>query len=192
MLRSLSSSLTASLRTRPTCSSISLLSSRAYSAAPGTAATVHPLVASLRAALKASMLARTPARTNVIKSLLADIQTASHQGGSPPSPLKTLSVAISKRLDAAQTFRSSTPPRADLAEQYESEAEVLREFVPQKAEGMGKDKLEELVREVLKANELKKAVGKDVGRIISLVREQTGDRAEGKDIAEAVRRVELP
>ncbi|GAA5820592.1 hypothetical protein JCM11251_003066 [Rhodosporidiobolus azoricus] len=194
-LRSLSSSLNLTSRTRPTSASSPasrLLArvSRAYATAPGGA--VHPLITSLRAALKASMLARTPARTSVIKSILADIQTASHTGGSPPSPLKTLSIAVSRRLEAAQTFRSSTPPRTDLAEQYEGEAKVLREFAPKKAEQMGKDKLDELVKEVLVNNGLKKAVGKDVGRIISLVREQTGERAEAKEVAEAVRRIELP
>ncbi|GAA6044163.1 hypothetical protein JCM8097_003729 [Rhodosporidiobolus ruineniae] len=163
---------------------------RAYSTAP--APSTHPIVAQLRTALKASMLARTPKRTNVIKSIIADIQTAAHSAGSSPSPLKTLATAISKRQEAAVTFRSSTPPRTDLAEQYEEEATVLKEFLPKKAEPMKPEQLEALVIEVLKANEIKKAVGKDVGRIISLVSEQTGDRAEKKDIAEAVRRIELP
>ncbi|GAA5872059.1 hypothetical protein JCM8547_003086 [Rhodosporidiobolus lusitaniae] len=161
---------------------------RSYATSPS----VHPVVASLRAAMKASMLARTPARTTTLKSVLADIQTNQHLAGSAPSPLKTLATAISKRKEAAQTFRSSTPPRTDLAEQYEEEAAILAEFVPKKAEGMTKEALEKIVEEVLRANDLKKAVGKDLGRIISLVREQTGDRAEGKDVSDAVRRVELP
>ncbi|GAA6001568.1 uncharacterized protein JCM10292_006317 [Rhodotorula paludigena] len=158
-----------------------------------TATTVHPLVATLRGALKQSMLARTTERTSVIKSILADIQTAQHAAGNAPTPLKSLATAISRRVDAAQTFRSSTPPRADLAEQYEREAAILREFVPQKsADALSKEQIEKLVKEVLVANELKKAVGKDTGRIIALVREQTGDRAEAKDIAAAVKSIELP
>ncbi|BGP40507.1 hypothetical protein JCM10450v2_004491 [Rhodotorula kratochvilovae] len=166
------------------------LLSRSYATAPPS--TAHPVVASLRTALKQSMLARTTERTGVIKSVLADIQTASHSAGSAPSPFKTLASAISKRVDAAQTFRSSTPPRHDLGDQYEREAEMLREFLPQKAAQMSKEQLEKVVREVLAANEIKKAVGKDMGRIISLVREQTGDRAEAKDVADAVKRIELP
>ncbi|GAA5967869.1 hypothetical protein JCM11641_005791 [Rhodosporidiobolus odoratus] len=154
--------------------------------------TVHPLVASLRTALKASMLARTPAKTQVIKSILADIQTASHSAGSSPSPLKTLNSAITKRLDAAQTFRSATPPRTDLAEQYEQEAEQLKEFMPKKAAALTKEQLEKVVEEVLRENDIKRAVGKDLGRIISLVRERVGERAEGKDVSDAVRSFELP
>lgn len=108
------------------------------------------------------------------QSILADIQTAQHAAGNAPTPLKSLATAISRRVDAAQTFRSSTPPRADLAEQYEREAAILREFVPQKsADALSKDQIEKLVKEVLVANELKKAVGKDTGRIIACVRVHT-------------------
>ncbi|GAA5925943.1 uncharacterized protein JCM15063_005167 [Sporobolomyces koalae] len=164
-----------------------LLFARAYSTAQTP--TAHPLTAQLRAALKASMLARTPARTGVIKSILADLQTASHLGGSPPSPYKTLAASISKRLDAAQTFRSSTPPRSDLADQYESEVEILREFAPKKPAPMSKEQLDEVVREVMQLCELTKVEGKDTGRVIKLVRERVGERAEGKDISEAVKRI---
>ncbi|BGO91785.1 hypothetical protein NBRC10512_006267 [Rhodotorula toruloides] len=164
------------------------LTGRLYSTAPPP----HPLVASLRAALKQSMLARTPDRTAVIKSILADIQTAAHGASTAPSPLKTLASAITKRLDAAQTFRSSTPPRTDLAEQYEKEVEVLREFVPSKGAQLSREELDKVVKELFEENEIKKAVGKDVGRIISLVKERVGERAESKDVAEAVRTMELP
>lgn len=96
---------------------------------------------------------------------------------------------------------------------------MLREFMPQKPAQLSTEQLDKVVKEVLKANDLKKAEGKNVGRIIScvawclsccssglrvslrkltprrarrLVREQTGDRAEAKDVAEAVRRIQLP
>lgn len=126
------------------------------------------------------------------QSILAEIQTAAHSAGSSPSPLKTLASAISKRIDAAQTFRSSTPPRSDLAEQYEKEAEVLREFVPKKGEAMSSEELKKVVTQVLHDNGIQKAVGKDIGRIISLTMERTGDRAEAKDVAAMVRSTELP
>ncbi|GAA6063184.1 hypothetical protein JCM10212_006850 [Sporobolomyces blumeae] len=159
---------------------------RAYSTAQSP--TVHPLTAQLRAALKQSMLARTPARTGVIKSALADLQTASHAGGSPPSPYKTLAQSISRRLDAAETFRQSTPPRTDLADQYEAEVDILREFSPAKPTPLSKDQLDEIVREVANMCGLDKVEGKDTGRVIALVRERAGDRAEGKDVADAVKR----
>jgi len=123
------------------------------------------------------------------RSILADLQTASHTGGSPPSPYKTLAISISKRLDAAQTFRSSNPPRIDLADQYEGEVEILKEFAPKKPEAMSKEQLEVVVREVMKMCELEKVEGKDTGRVIKLVRERVDDRAEGKDISEAVKRL---
>lgn len=123
------------------------------------------------------------------QSILADIQTSQHLAGSAPSPLKTLTLAISRRKEAASQFRQSD--RTDLAEQYEQEIEVLNEFMPQRAEQLSPEKLKAVVEETLRANEITKAVGKDVGRIISLVRERVGDQADGKDIAEAVRKTEL-
>jgi len=183
-----------------------ILAQRCYSTSPST--TAHPLQTQLRSALKSSMLARTQSRTGVIKyntlslskhcsaransfnrSLLADLQTASHTGGSPPSPYKTLALSISRRLDAAQTFRSSSPPRTDLADQYEGEVEILKEFAPKKPEAMSKQQLESVVREVIDMCELKRVEGKDTGRVIKLVRERVGDRAEGKDISEAVKQL---
>ncbi|GAA6023970.1 hypothetical protein JCM11491_003220 [Sporobolomyces phaffii] len=160
---------------------------RAYSTA--TTTTAHPLTSQLRAALKASMLARTPQRTGVIKSILADLQTASHLGGSPPSPYKTLAASISKRLDAAETFRRSNPPRTDLADQYEAECEILKEFAPKRPAPLSRDQLDECVREVLALCGLTEVVGKDTGRVIKLVRERVGERAEGKDISDAVKRL---
>jgi len=48
--------------------------------------------------------------------------------------------------------------------------------------------LESVVREVIDMCELKRVEGKDTGRVIKLVRERVGDRAEGKDISQAVKR----
>jgi len=166
-----------------------LLARRAYATDA-----LHPVTASLRAALKQSMLARTTVRTGVIKvrlspphrraqvarasaltlppraqSVLADLQNASHSAGSAPSPIKTLQLAISRRTDAAQTFRSANPPRTDLADQYDDEAAMLAEFMPKKPAAMSKDQLDKLVKETLESNGIKKATGKDVGRIISCV-----------------------
>jgi uncharacterized protein YqeY len=54
---------------------------------------------------------------------------------------------------------------------------------------MSKEQLDECVREVLKMCELTTVQGKDTGRVIKLVRERVGERAEGKDISEAVKRI---
>lgn len=76
-----------------------------------------------------------------------------------------------------------------MADQYEGEVEILKEFAPKKPEAMSKDQLEVVVREVMKMCELEKVEGKDTGRVIKLVRERVEDRAEGKSISEAVKRL---
>ena len=64
----------------------------------------------------------------------------------------------------------------------------MKEFAPKKPEAMNKEQLESVVREVIDMCELKRVEGKDTGRVIKLVRERVGDRAEGKDISQAVKR----
>jgi uncharacterized protein YqeY len=68
---------------------------------------------------------------------------------------------------------------------------VLREFVPSKGAQLSREELDKVVKELFEENEIKKAIGKDVGRLISLVKERVGERAEAKDVAEAVRTMEL-
>lgn len=46
---------------------------------------------------------------------------------------------------------------------------MLAEFMPKKPAAMSKDQLDKLVKETLESNGIKKATGKDVGRIISCV-----------------------
>lgn len=125
---------------------------------------------------------------NAHSSSFADLQTASHTA-SPPSPVKTLAKSISSRLDAAETFLSSTPPRADLAEQYQKEAAILKTFVEEK-ETMASDALDALVKTVLGELGLEKGVdGKSVGQVIKQVVEKAAGKAGGKEVSEAVRRV---
>lgn len=68
---------------------------------------------------------------------------------------------------------------------------MLREFVPSKGAQLSREELDKVVKELFEENEIKKAIGKDVGRLISLVKERVGERAEAKDVAEAVRTMEL-
>ena len=180
---------------------------RAYST-PAASAAPPALDSLLRTSLKTFMKARDSFRTTVIKvcsfspqasarssrpqSLLSDLAYAAHNP-SPPSPSKSLAKAIAARQDAAATFLSSSPPRADLAEQYEREVVILREFVSEDAAkgGMGKEELERVVRGVLE--EMKavlvegKGAGKEVGQVIKKVVEKVAGAAGGKEIAEAVR-----
>ncbi|KAL8278189.1 hypothetical protein RQP46_009362 [Phenoliferia psychrophenolica] len=158
---------------------------RTYATAPSS------LDASLRTALKGSMKARDAFRSGVLRSALADLQTASHTGSAPAAPSKTLSRSISSRLDAATTFDTSNPPRPDLAEQYRSEASILSEFVEPEAAGMDASELDALVKGVMSELGLVE-VGKDMGRVIKAVVAKSEGKAAGKDVSEAVKRFGKP
>ncbi|ORY89314.1 Yqey-like protein-domain-containing protein [Leucosporidium creatinivorum] len=153
-----------------------------------TAAAPDPLVVSLRAALKEHMKARAGDKVSVIKSVLSDIQNLQHTA-SPPPPSKILNKAITARLDAASTFSSATPPRADLAEQYRAEAAVLQAFVPEKAAGMGAEELAEAVQKVVKELGLEKVTGKEMGKVVKAVLEAVAGKAGGKEVSEAVKKL---
>lgn len=154
---------------------------RSYSTAPNS------LELTLRTALKASMKARTPFRTTVIKSILADLQTATHLVGAAPAESKTLARAIAARLDASAIFRSASPPREDLAAGNEQEVEILREFAVPEPAGMPVEELDAIVQATLKEMGLSEP-GKQMGAIMKAVLLKVGDQADGKTISEAVRR----
>lgn len=97
-------------------------------------------------------------------------------------------MSISKRIDAAETFRTSTPPRQDLSDQYLEEVEILKEFAPKRPEPLSALQLDEVVSEVVTMCQLETVEGKDTGRVIKLVLERVGDRSDGKDVAAAVKR----
>lgn len=92
-------------------------------------------------------------------------------------------------MDAATTFDSSNPPRADIAEQYRKEAEILAEFVEPEPEGMELEKLDAAVESVLLDLGLVTVGPKDTGRIIKAVMEKVQGQASGKEISDAVKRV---
>lgn len=81
------------------------------------------------------MRAKKSARAGVIRSLLSDYQYAQKNAqiaGKDPEAVDLLSVvqkALVRRQDAAAQFRAGD--RVDLAEQEESEATVIQEFLPQ-------------------------------------------------------------
>lgn len=125
------------------------------------------------------------------QSVLADLQNASHTS-SPPLPSKVLSRSISARLDGAAQFLNASPPRTDLADQYQAEVKILSEFLAPEPAGMDVVELDVLVAAVLAelgVDSTKKIDGKDVGRVIKTVTERGQGRAPGKLVAEAVRRI---
>lgn len=66
---------------------------------------------------------------------------------------------------------------------------MLEELLPRRGTSMSEDELGQVVGQIVESTQGAKEEGmKALGRIIKAVREQVGDRAEGKEIADAVRK----
>lgn len=123
-----------------------------------------------------------------MQSALADIQNAQHLA-SPPAPIKTLRQAISRRVEASAASKAASPPRDDLAAQYDAEAKVLEEFLPSRDSIIGESELAAVIEKAIGSMEgIKEEGQKAMGRVVKRVREEVGDRADGKEIAAAVKR----
>ncbi|KAH9817564.1 hypothetical protein DFH28DRAFT_1124218 [Melampsora americana] len=147
------------------------------------------LIPELRNALKQAMKDRNLVQRDVLKSVLGDIQTSQHLANAP-SPIKTLKLAITKRFEAAKASKEANPPRLEMEELYTSEAIILQRFLPPELVDMSSEELISTVKEVV--NQLKIPVedrSKSIGRVVKSVKEITGERADGKEIAKVVKEV---
>ncbi|KAI9105644.1 Yqey-like protein-domain-containing protein [Phlyctochytrium arcticum] len=137
------------------------------------------LLARLKNDLKSSMRAKTPTRTQVIKSLLSEI-TYSQKSAGPTSTLSTLiQRSIQKRTDAASAYTQAG--RTDLAASELDEAKVLGEYLP---EQLTEAQIEELVKGVV--SEVGASGVKDLGKVMKTLGERVDDGAVAKKVLSGI------
>ncbi|KAK4054524.1 hypothetical protein OIV83_001018 [Microbotryomycetes sp. JL201] len=141
----------------------------------------------LRDALKVNMRARNTFAVQTIKSVLSDLQNQLKLPN-PPSELKVLTRSITQRKDAAKVFMTASPPRQDLAEQNDKEAQFLEGFVPPKPEGLAEAELDQLVMLAVGETGVQEVNNKTMGQIIKAVMAKAAGRTDGASVAAAVRR----
>jgi uncharacterized protein len=140
---------------------------RHYSAAIGTdtGQTTNPaLLTRLKESLKLEMRARNKLTVNVIKSCLADIQTAEKSGLYTHKQLpvaQIMQTSIKKRRESAEAYRDGG--RDDLAKAEEAEVQILGGFLPTQ---MTKAEIGLVVEQAIKELEGKKV---DVGSVMKIV-----------------------
>lgn len=123
-------------------------------------------------------------RRETLRFLRADIKNAEIERGRPLTDEEIIEVIrrqIKLRRDAIEQFAQGG--RQDLVEREQAQIAVLQEYLPPQ---LSDEELLYLAREV--ARELGASGPRDMGRLMPILRERVGARAEGRAIAEAARR----
>lgn len=159
------------------------------------------LIVSLRADLKNSMKIKDVTQRDVIKSLLGDLQNSEHNKNRQ-SHEKVLNSAIRKRQEAAKIALESSPPRPELNQQNLQEVEILKKYLSffsssyHHTQNWDEETLLKTVHECAQQHlglSVEDATLEErrnsLGRLIKSVKGKVDSAVDGKDVANAVRKV---
>lgn len=117
-----------------------------------------------------------------IKKELIEANTASADDVSAEAELKILQKMVKQRKDAAAIFVEQG--REDLAEKEVAEAEVIAKFLPEQITGAELEKLVAVIVEKSGASSMK-----DMGKVMGIASKELGGKADGKEIADVVKKL---
>lgn len=132
----------------------------------------------LRSDMTAAMKAGEKARVGALRLVLSELQKAAKEGGD--DELAVLRRERKRRLDAAAQFRDGGRP--ELAEQEESEAELIGGYLPAE---LSDDELDGLIAAAIA--ETGASSPRDMGQVMKAVMAASGGRADGKRASARVR-----
>ena len=136
--------------------------------------------------LKAALKGKNAIKASVIRMLKADINNTAIKlkkaSLSDEEVLKVIQRHIKQHNDSIEQFKNGN--RMDLVEKEEKELEILKTYVP---EQISDEKLEALVKDAIKETEA--TTRKDMGKVIKVVIEKAGGRADGKRVSQAVQKL---
>jgi len=136
--------------------------------------------------IKKAMLAKdkdTLRALRAIKSmiLLAETESGAKEALNEADELRLLTKAVKQRKESAETYH--TQGRVDLAEVEEAEVEVISRYLPQM---MTEAELEQAVSKIIAESG---ASGmKDMGKVMGVASQALAGKAEGKAIADMVKK----
>jgi uncharacterized protein len=132
----------------------------------------------VRTDMTSAMKAGEKERVGALRLVLSELQKAAKDGGD--DELSVLRRERKRRLEAATQFRDGGRP--ELADQEESEARIIEGYLPAE---IGDDELEAIVAGAVA--ETGASDVKDMGRVMKVVMEKAGGRADGKRASALVR-----
>ena len=136
------------------------------------------LTEQVRTDINTAMKAGERGRAGALRLVLSELQKAAKEGTA--DELAVLRRERKRRLEAAEQFR--TAGRAELAEQEETEANLIEAYLPAE---LGDDELQTLVSEAIAQTGASDP--KDMGQVMKVVMGRAGGRADGKRVSARVR-----
>jgi uncharacterized protein YqeY len=133
--------------------------------------------------LKAAMRESDTTRRDVLRFLRSEVHNLEIERGRPLSDQEIIEVIrrqIKQRREAIEQFARGG--RQDLVAAEESQIHVLQQYLPSQ---MTYSEVLEIARDVV--GELGAAGPKDMGKVMPMLRERIGARAEGSLVAKAAR-----
>jgi uncharacterized protein len=132
----------------------------------------------VRADMTSAMKAAEKERAGALRLVLSELQKAAKDGGT--DELAVLRRERKRRLEAAEQFRDGGRP--ELADQEESEAELIGHYLPAELDDAA---LDALVTEAIAQTGASEQ--KDMGTVMKAVMAKAGGRADGKRVSQRVR-----
>lgn len=151
-------------------------------------ATDTELVSRLRADLTTALKARDQLRANTIRGVLTAVSRAETAGTQATvlSDDQVRDVVISeakKRRESAQAYRDANRP--ELAEKEDAEGEVLAEYLPS---ALSAEELSAIVADAIASTGAAELGMRGMGKVMGVVTPRTKGRADGKVVADEVKR----
>src|SRR6201994_2371363 len=132
----------------------------------------------VRTDMTTAMKAGEKTRVGALRLVLSELQKAAKEGGD--DELAVLRRERKRRLDAAAQFRDGGRP--ELADQEESEAELISTYLPAE---LSDGELDQMIASAI--SETGASSPKDMGQVMKAVMAASGGRADGKRTSARVR-----
>jgi uncharacterized protein YqeY len=144
------------------------------------------VLSTLTEEMKNAMRSKDSVRLESLRAIKSAVLLAQTSGGdsgelTDEDAIKLLQRLVKQRKDSAAIFRDQNRP--DLAEPEEAQAAIIEEFLPAQ---MSDDELESTIGSII---ETTGASGmKDMGKVMGIASKQLAGKADGKRIADTVKK----
>lgn len=140
--------------------------------------------------IKAAMRSKDKERLEALRAIKSAILLAHTEKGAQSQlaeqdEIKLLQRLLKQRKDSAQIYKEQG--REDLASVEDKQADVIQSFLP---EALSSEELEALIAEII--TQVGAEGPKDMGKVMGPANAKVAGRAEGKVVAETVKRLLRP